>query len=101
MVRGEQLDIEAALARVADAIDCLLRAGVDRMRRVLAGGQLIGEFGREAGPCQDPDERQRGSGRYGAAPRETGVGCDIVSLPLLAGASAACHRGPGPPFIAE
>ncbi|NYH14897.1 hypothetical protein GGD41_002125 [Paraburkholderia bryophila] len=46
LILRKQLDVEAAVGRVANVIDCFLRADVDRMGRVLAGGELVRKLGR-------------------------------------------------------
>ena len=63
LVGGKQLDLEPAAGRLADAVDRLLRADVDRMRRVLPGRQLVIELGRGSGPGEDAAERHGGAGR--------------------------------------
>ena len=45
LVGGEEIDLYAAAGRRLDAIDGFLRAFVDGMRGILAGGEFQPEFG--------------------------------------------------------
>src|SRR5438874_1974240 len=70
LVGRKQLDVQPAPRGVADAIDRFLRTLVDRVRRVLAGGELVGELGRVGGARGDREQRQSGSAGQDLAARE-------------------------------
>ena len=57
------IESDVAGARIWLKCECLQTGGAFKLRG--ATNRLL---------QLSPDERQRGSGRYGAAPRETGVG---------------------------
>jgi hypothetical protein len=58
LVGGEELDIQASAGRLANAVDGFLIANVDRVCRVLAGGELVAELGGRARARDQRDERQ-------------------------------------------
>jgi hypothetical protein len=44
LIGREQFDVDAAVAGLLDPVDRVLRALVDRMARILSGGELVIEF---------------------------------------------------------
>ena len=68
LVGREQPDVEPAAGRLADAVERLLGADIDRVGRVLPGCQLEVELGRRSAARDDAAQRQRGTaGQQGPA----------------------------------
>jgi len=63
LVRRKQLHIEPAAGGLADAVQGFAGPHVDRVARILAGRELIAEFGRRAAARDQRDHRQRRGAR--------------------------------------
>ena len=78
LVGREEPDVEPAGGRLADAVDRLLGADVDRMGRVLAGRELEVELGGGRRPVEDGDRGSGGAGGKQRSARDRALGGHVI-----------------------
>ena len=95
LIGREQLDLEPPAGGLADAVERLLRANVDRVGRVLSGRELVVELRGRGGPGEYTAQRHGGAGCQQRPAADLWLcGCAHLSLPKIPVTARRLGGGP-------